>query len=434
MKKVTLVLGLGVSGRAAAEFLLAQGEAVIGIDASLGIETRALEALGLLVQQESSPIDWNRVDKLVVSPGIPQSHPLYVRAKVEGIPIIGEVQLALPSLQKPLLAVTGTNGKTTVTLLAAHILNSSGIKAKALGNIGTPLCQYVMQPEQMDVFVIELSSYQLETLHTPVFDAAVLLNITPDHLDRYSGMHAYAAAKCHLQNLVRAAGAFFVQAQAADQFGALLMGREYQRFGMQKGLDLWSDKSQIVYREKMECLLPLHYREMGGHDCENVLAAWALCRPFGLLPEQFCEALSTFQKPPHRIAFVREVAGVSYFDDSKGTNIDAVVQAVGTMKGDVVLIVGGVDKGASYLPWKDHFLGKVKKMIAIGEAAPKIYRELHPYFSIQLAGCLEEAVQIARADAKRGDCVLLSPGCSSYDMFCDYAHRGEAYQRAVQTL
>lgn len=439
MKKVSIVLGLGISGTAAAEFLLKQKALVLGIDGNRSLlessdEIRRLQSLGLFLQHDSDPIDWTQVDKLVVSPGISPKHPIYSGAKESGVPITGEAELALPYFQKPLLAVTGTNGKTTVTLLVEHILNSAGVKAKALGNVGTPLCHYLMSPGEEEVFVVELSSYQLETMRTPVFDAAVLLNITPDHLDRYEGMKEYARAKCHLQHLMKGAKAFFVQSQTAAEFRHLLTLENYQTFGMEKGSDLWSDQSQIVYREKIECLLPIDYREKGRHDCENALAAWALCRVFGISKEKFCQALATFRKPPHRIEFVREVGGVSYFDDSKGTNIDAVVQAVRAMKGNVILIVGGVDKGASYLPWKEHFTGKVKKIIAIGEAAPKIYSELHPYFNIKLADSLALAVQTAANDAERGDSVLLSPGCSSFDMFRDYAHRGEEFQRTVQTL
>ena len=191
------------------------------------------------------------------------------------------------------------------------------------------------------------------------------------------------------------------------------------------------DDTAVLYREKIEFILPLRYREMGRHDKENVLAAWAMCRPFSVSNEEFCDALETFQKPHHRIEFICEIEGVSYFDDSKGTNIDAVIKAVEGMKGPVILIAGGVDKGASYLLWKEQFLGKVKQIIAIGAAAPKIYRELHPYFNIKIVDSIHAAVETAADIARKGDCVLLSPGCSSYDMFCNYIHRGQEFQRCV---
>lgn len=436
MEKITIVLGLGKSGLAAAEFLLQQNKGVLGIDGNLALlktspEVRRLQALGLFVQPESDPIEWTRVEQLVVSPGISPNHPIYAAAVKEAVTVNGEAEIALPHFTKPLVAVTGTNGKTTVALLVEHILNASGVRAKALGNVGSALCKYLIEPGTEEAFVVELSSYQLETLRTPVFKAAVLLNITPDHLDRYDGMEAYAAAKCRLQDLMLPAAEFFVQDRAAADYGYLLTKMNYQRFNP----DAVVEADQVHKIESILSFIDKALHEpMGRHDRENVIAAWVLCRPFSISMEQFCRALATFQKPPHRIQFVKEIEGVSYFDDSKGTNLDAVLQAVMVMKGPVILIAGGVDKGASYLFWKDRLQGRVKQIIAIGEAAGQIYNELHPHFTIKLADSLSSAVDAAAACAKSGDSVLLSPGCSSFDMFRDYAHRGEEFQRIVQTL
>jgi len=436
MEKVTFVLGLGKSGIAAAEYLLMQKKRVVGTDGNGSVlktsgEIQRLKSLGLFVQEESDPIDWQRVDELIVSPGISPKHPIYAAARQEGVTITGEAELALPHFNKPLVAVTGTNGKTTVALLVEHILNASGIKAKALGNIGSPLCDALREPGEEEGFVVEMSSFQLETLRTPVFSAAVLLNVTPDHLDRYEGMQDYAAAKFRLQEGLKEGAEFFVQAKAASEFGHLLTKMNFQRFDADAVVE--ADQSH-----RIEAILPWIAKaggpSLGRHDRENAIAAWALCRPFALSVEQFCRAFATFRKPSHRIEFVKEVEGVYYFDDSKGTNLDAAIQAVSMMSGPVILIVGGVDKGASYLLWKEHFQGKVKEIIAIGEAAPKIYEELHPYFNIKLADCLTSAVHAAASSAEKGDSVLLSPGCSSFDMFRDYAHRGEEFQRIVQIL
>ena len=491
----TLVLGLGVSGIAAARFLTKQGEQVIGVDSSFPVLAE-MQTSGIDCQHDSAPIDWTQIRRVVVSPGISPKHPLYSAATEKGIEVVGEAELALPHFKKPLVAVTGTNGKTTVALLAAHILNTAGIKAAALGNVGAALCDYLLDPGPEEAFVIELSSFQLETLRTPVFEGGVILNITPDHLDRYANMQEYAEAKCRLQTLMKREDIFFIQEQILELFASLLHGKNYQTFGMKKSCDLWTDKTKIVYRgncktavpqeiddfdasfqgqqagpcradgglleqagekarlkmgskgrfigahelcnslyrEKVECILPNRYREMGRHDYENALAAWALLRPFSIPNELFCIALETFRKPPHRIEFVREVDGISFYDDSKGTNIDAVIQAVQAMKGPVILIVGGIDKGASYLPWKLPFSGKVKQMVAIGAAARKIYEEMHPYFNITLADSLASAVHTALGNAEKGDCILLSPGCSSFDMFRDYAHRGEEFQREVNSI
>lgn len=408
-----LVLGLGVSGRAAAERLLREGYAVIGVDDQIGEDPiKDLISKGM---KRGDEIDWPSISLLVVSPGISPKHRIVQSAIDHGVEIIGEAELGLRQIKQPVVAVTGTNGKTTVTFLVEHILNASGVKAKALGNVGTPLSTYQADPDE--VLVVELSSFQLETLSTPVIDAAVLLNITPDHLDRYASMEEYAKTKCRLQSLVKPQAPFFVSHQVVERFGNCL-----------------KPGYQVYERESVESFLPLKYRELGKHEWENAAAAWALCKRFGVLPEQFCQGLESFQKPHHRIEFVAEIGGVLFYDDSKGTNIDAVIQAVNAMKGPVILIAGGVDKGASYLLWKEVFQGKVKRIVALGQAAPKMNAELNPFFEVDMADSLSSAVEIAQASAVKGDRILLSPGCSSYDMFRDYAHRGEEFQRKVREL
>ncbi|MBS0653413.1 MAG: UDP-N-acetylmuramoyl-L-alanine--D-glutamate ligase [Verrucomicrobia bacterium] len=414
-----LVLGLGLSGKAAVELLFAQGYQVIGADDKADPEQlRDLISRGLQLQSKSEDINWSLIKLFVVSPGISPKHPLYQAAAARGIEIVGEAELSFRSLSQPAIAITGTNGKTTVTLLIEHILNTSGIKAKALGNVGNPLSVYVLNPDPGAVIVAELSSYQLETMSVPVFDAAAILNITPDHLDRYASMEEYAKAKCRLQRLLKPGSPFFVSQQVADGFAHLLK------------------PGYIVYTqsESIEEILSQEYRELGEHDIENAMAAWALCKPFKISAEQFRKGLSTFKKPHHRIEFVADIEGVHFYDDSKGTNIDAVIRAVQTMKGPVILIAGGVDKGSSYLAWKEAFCGKVKRIVAIGQAAPKIFRELSPFFEMEIVGSLSAAVEASLRHAVKGDHVLLSPGCSSFDMFRDYAHRGEEFQRTVFSL
>ncbi|MGE0669443.1 MAG: UDP-N-acetylmuramoyl-L-alanine--D-glutamate ligase [Parachlamydiales bacterium] len=469
-----LVLGLGVSGRAAVELLLAQGYHVIGADDKAEPEQfNDLISRGMLLQSDPEAIEWAQINLFIVSPGISPMHPLYQAALLHQIEIVGEAELSFRNLSQPAVAITGTNGKTTVTLLVEHILNASGVKAKALGNVGSPLSVYALNPDPGSVIVAELSSYQLETMTTPVFDAAAILNITPDHLDRYSSMEEYAKAKCRLQDLLNPGSPFFVSKQVACQFAHLLkpgyiiythrdsfLGN-FAKAGAPdfdsakqaisegdmadaaetKGGDVREGKNpknelRCVYTasERIEEILPPEYRELGEHDIENAMAAWALCKPFKITAQQFRKGLSTFTKPHHRIEFVATIDGVHFFDDSKGTNIDAVIRAVQTMKGPVILIAGGVDKGASYLAWKEVFSGKVKRIIAIGQAAPKIFQELNPFFEMEIVDSLLAAVKASAVHAVKGDHVLLSPGCSSFDMFRDYAHRGEEFQRTVLSL
>lgn len=392
------VLGLGISGKGAVRWLSYLNKSVIGIDK----KTDPVEGCERVYKEEEVP--WDVIETLIVSPGISPLHSVYVKALSRKIPVIGEAELALAHYSQKMVAVTGTNGKTTVTLLVEHVLNACGKKAKALGNVGVSLCDYLLQEDKPDYLVVELSSYQLETMVTPVFEAAVLLNITPDHLDRYASMREYAAAKCRLQNLVKRKDSFFVSKRGVQGFEDLLT-------------------NAVLFTQDPS-------KEFS-HDEENRMAAFLLCQALGVSKEEFARAEMTFKKPLHRIERVCSINSVAYYDDSKGTNIDAVIQAVKTMEGPVILIAGGVDKGASYLLWKEVFQDKVKTIIAIGQAKEKIARELGPFFPVMLCENMNEAVSSACKLSMPGDCVLLSPGCSSFDMFTDYAHRGEEFKRCV---
>lgn len=417
-----LVVGLGKSGKSAAELLLLQNQNVWAFDDYLQEDTEILHLvkLGLKRILDPTAVCWQQIARCVVSPGIDPKHYLYASAKSRNIPIVTEIELALPFIQGPLIAVTGTNGKTTVVLLIEHILNANGIYAKAVGNIGMPLCAYVLTAQKAEVLIVELSSFHLETMNSSVFDHAVLLNITPDHLDRYPNMQVYAEAKLRIQNCVKEGGALYVHKQVLDQFGFLLK----------------KNKCQIhaICRKDLEPFFSLLYRECAEHERENTLAAWTLCKPFGISHIQFTQALTTFYKPSHRLEHIASIDGIDYYDDSKGTNVDAVICAVRAMKGKVVLIAGGVDKGGSYEVWKRPFLGKVKQVIAIGQAAKKIQKELHPFIPVVCADSMQSAVAMAKALAKEKESILLSPGCASFDMFSNYAHRGKEFQNQVGLL
>lgn len=421
MKKV-VVIGMGKSGQAAFALLERQGHQVVGVDAD--------RSKGF---QSSEEVNVSEFDLVVVSPGIPPSDLLYQEAVKKGVEVIGEAELALREIQQPCLAITGTNGKTTVTLLIEHILNSSGKKAKALGNVGEPFSDYLKNSDPAEIIVAELSSYQLETLHVKAFDIGVILNITPDHLDRYSSMEEYAKAKCRLQDCLKEGANLYVNMQVLKEFGPLLKDG-YRTYGSDSGSFLWTDGSIVKEVEKIEYFLPMHYRKTGIHESENALAAWAICKELGIEMPAFVKGLETFQKPAHRIEFVADIDGVRYYDDSKGTNVDATICAVSSMPGPVILIAGGVDKGSSYEPWKEHFRGKIRRIVALGKAALKISKELEDAFDVAIVPTMQDAVELASREANRGECVLLSPGCSSFDMFRDYAHRGEEFKRFVHHL
>lgn len=410
MEKTALVVGLGVSGKAALHFLRHLGYQVAGVDKKDLRKDPSLVGIEVFTEKEF-PRE-KIFSRVVVSPGISLEHPIVKESIIKGSQVTGEVELGFPCNKQKAIAITGTNGKTTVTYLVEHILKSCGKKARAIGNVGFSVTQYFLNPDFEEILVVELSSYQLETLKHPFFDAAVVLNITPDHLDRYDDFSHYAKAKSRIQHCLKEDGELYLQERVFSEFGAFF------------------DKPFHVFDEDGQ----LELSGLANHDRDNALAAWALCNKMGVSREAFMQALKTFVKPAHRIEFIRQVRGVNYYDDSKGTNIDATIQAVKTMQGPVVLIAGGVDKGSSYKPWLEVFSGRVKQVFVLGEAAGKIYAELSLFFNVKIVDSLECAVKEASKVALEGDAVLLSPGCSSFDMFRDYAHRGREFQRFVSLL
>ena len=435
MRKV-LVIGMGKSGKAAYRFLVIQGHQPVGVDDNLNLLNKLREE-GLQVSE--SP-DVSEFDEIVLSPGVPLTNKWYLDAKQLGKDIIGEVELGLRDLKnsskqtsQTIIGITGTNGKTTVTLLIEHILKFSGKKARALGNIGTPFTEYCLNRDPEEIIVAELSSYQLETLTSKVLDVGIILNITPDHLDRYQSLEEYATAKSLIQTCLTSEAKLYINSQVLKDFGHLFKGK-CRTFGSFSGSFLWTDGDIVKELNKFEFSWPEKFIRVGIHDSENALAAWAVCRELGVQKETFLQALTTFQKPAHRIEFVKEFRGVTYFNDSKGTNLDATLKAVSAMPGSVILIAGGVDKGSSYKVWKETFIGKVRLIFAIGQAAEKIKQELLSDISVHVVSSLEEAVQKAEECARSGEAVLLSPGCASFDMFRDYAHRGEEFKRYVQRV
>lgn len=435
--KRVLILGLGKSGCAAADLLLQLGATVYGHDQDTQRYTseslRDLRHKGLL-PFEGQTFTLETIDCLVPSPGVPRTDPLYAKALTSGIPIVGEAALAFGFLKEhAILGITGTNGKTTVTLLVAHVLNQCGIPAHALGNVGTALSTQCVLPKE-DVIVAELSSFQLETLSAQCLDAAVLLNITPDHLDRYADYLEYAQAKARIFDCVKPNGKKYVENRCFQEFPQLFDKTSVKTYGDNPSCTIYSDGIHLWENEEIILQLPVRYQGKVGHDLENLMAAYALCRSQGITAVQFFESAENFKKPSHRIEFVSQIKGVSYYDDSKGTNIDAVIRAVESIKGPIILIAGGVDKGFPYNMWAQAFQGKVRHVFAIGQAGPKIKNDLADKLIVELCSSLEEAVLKSSEVAQSGETVLLSPGCSSFDMFRDYAHRGEVFKSIVINL
>lgn len=375
MKKA-LVLGLGISGQSAIKFLEKKGYTVVGIDdRTAPMELETLKGFDLFVP----------------SPGIPRTHRLYQMAKNEGIAIAGDVELALQNATQPCIGVTGTNGKTTTVKMIEHCLNLGGKKARAVGNVGDPIADHVGGDE---ILVVELSSYQLETLNAQVFDVGLVLNITEDHLNRYVDFNEYALAKAHLENCMKPGGVLYIHSS---------VDRNYFK------------KPCKVYQG------------------ENEEAAFLACSHFGIDRSSFNAALSSFVKPPHRIEFVAEIDGVSYYNDSKGTNVGAVVKALELLGREVVLIAGGQDKGLNFSPLCD-FKNQLSSVVVFGEARQKIANSLKHIVDVHIVVTLQEAVNCAKELVKQNGTVLFSPGCASFDAFKNYAERGEAFRKFVKTL
>lgn len=388
MKKA-LVVGLGVSGVAAAKLLSARGFSVIAVD-------QKLKEGPWSFYLEKEPFDWTGIELTILSPGIPQSHPVAQEVQRRQIPLIGEVELGFQQIENRCIGVTGSNGKTTTVSLLSHLIP----KTRALGNIGTPLSDYAMAPNASEILAVELSSFQLETLATRRLDVALVLNVTPNHLDRYPSMADYAAAKLSIQKGLKSNGHLIVSSQVMRDFSSLIV---------------WDDV-EVIDVPPFE-----QNREM----------AFAAARYFQVDRKECEDLYQSFQRPLHRLEFVAEKKGVAYYNDSKATSVDAVIYAVSALKGPLVLLVGGKHKGASYAPWREAFQGKVKKVISFGAAASLIEEELRGFCQCAKVETMEQAVQRAALEAKEGEAVLLSPGCSSFDQFQNYEQRGQEFKRIV---
>lgn len=401
MKKA-LVIGLGVSGLASSEFLLQKGYTVVGVDCR-HISTDL--PIQFCLEKEYRPE--NDLDLVVVSPGVSPKHPILWELPKD-IPIYGEISLAVNFIKQPMVAITGTNGKTTVTSIITHVLNYCSIPAKAVGNIGAPLIQSLSQ-ETNEILVVELSSFQLETLRSKSFNLGVILNITPDHLSRYNSFLHYAKTKLHLQNCIQEGGNLYLSTEIKNRFSYLLK----------------PNHSEFVIDP---------FIEVPGFFASNLAAAFAVCSHFSISLEKFTDALSFFKPHNHRLEFVRELNQIHFYNDSKATNIDAVRMAVISLHKNIWLLAGGCSKGTSFACWSWQLKPWVKGIYVFGSCADQIILELSPFLPVISTASLQDAVAKAYSNASPGDVVLLSPGCSSFDEFQNYEHRGNMFKKIVGEL
>ncbi|MGB6482170.1 MAG: UDP-N-acetylmuramoyl-L-alanine--D-glutamate ligase [Candidatus Acidiferrales bacterium] len=442
--KRVLVVGLARTGIVVSLFCAAYGARVTGIDekpeTALASTAEKLQAAGVALEfGVSRPEVFLNQDLIIVSPGVPAKLPGLEMARNRNIPVWSEIELAWRLLRGKLVAITGSNGKTTTTALVGHILQSAKIPVLVGGNIGTPLLARVEASSDSTVTVAEVSSFQLETIDAFRPDVGVLLNLTPDHIDRHGSFEEYARAKQKLfQNML-------------DRDAAVLNADDPQvaQRGPAHGQTFWFSRQkrlaagtflrgeQILFRrEGSESILmrrsdiPLR----GEHNLENVLAASTAAILAGAPTDAIEAAVRTFPGVEHRLEFVADIGGVSFYNDSKATNVDATLKAIDAFPGSLFVILGGKDKGSPYAPLREPLRQKAKLVLLIGAAAEKIAAELDGAVQMQRAGTLERALTAALEHANPGDTVLLAPACASFDQYENFEQRGREFKEIVARL
>jgi len=440
-----VVVGLARSGVAAARLLHAAGARVTASDAkpldALGPEARDLAALGIRLHAGATAPAVEDADLVVVSPGVPLDGPQVAPALARGVPVVGELELAWRAMEAEVLAITGTNGKTTTTALTGALLGEQGRPVLVAGNIGTPLAASALTFPADGLAVCEVSSFQLETIDTFHPRVAAVLNVTPDHLDRHRTLQAYADAKARVFANQTPADCAVLN---ADDPGSRALAprtrarvvwfsrREPLEHGVYVG-DGWVVARLNGHAERICPVSEIFLR--GAHNVENVLAAVACALWAGLAPESIRRGVARFRGVAHRIELVRDLRGVRYYNDSKGTNVASTVKALESFEEPIVLIAGGVGKGQDFAPLAGAARGRVVHGVVIGQDGPAIGAALEMAgIPVTAAASLEAALHAARGVARPGDVVLLSPACASFDMFRNYEHRGDVFKGLVGGL
>jgi UDP-N-acetylmuramoylalanine--D-glutamate ligase len=442
--KRVLVVGLGKSGVASALFLKAHGARVTVSDTKSGDELRNEIPLlldhGITVETGGHGERTFRGQELIVlSPGVPVDAPPVVQARTLGGVVIGEVELAAQFLPGPIVAITGSNGKTTTTTLTGEIMTASGFSTLVGGNIGTPAISLADRATRETVIVLEVSSFQLETIQTFRPKLAVVLNVTPDHLDRHRTFEVYVDAKARIfENQQRGDLAVL---NADDPTCVTMSSRTRARvfwFSRHKEVDrgAWVRQGSILFRDGAQQREIMQVSEItlkGAHNLENVLAAVCAGALMGCAPEKIRQAVRSFKAVEHRLEFVATIRGVDYYNDSKATNVDATIKALESFPANIHLILGGKDKGSDYSVLNDLLRERVKRVYTIGAAAGKIESQIKNVEVVH-AETLENALRKANAVAQPGDVVLLAPACASFDQFKNYEQRGQVFKEIVRGM
>lgn len=455
MSEKILVIGAARSGVAVSKLLMDCGKAVILTDnrpedvvlaefpqvreTLAELEVKGIETV--FGRQIDTKVI-NEIDRVVTSPGVPLTIPIIAEAYRCGVPVIGEAELAYCMTKAPFVAITGTNGKTTTTTLTGEIFKNSGRKTYTVGNIGDPISNYVMEAAPEDVFVTEISAFQLETINKFRPVASAILNLSPDHMDRYGTMENYIAAKARIFENQR--GEDFLVLNADDE-QVCELGRQAQCRKYYFSLDKKVAQGAYamdggIFINDNESVIPIcRIEEMGikgPHNVQNALAATVLAYFMGVDVVSIAETLKSFGGVEHRQEFVANIDGVDYINDSKGTNTNAAIVALNAMTKPVILIAGGYDKKEDYSEFIEVVRKKVKRMVLVGATASQIEEtaESQGYYSTVRVGDYDEAVKVASECAAPGDVVLLSPACASWDMFDNFEIRGQVFKDLVKRI
>ncbi len=454
--KKVLVVGFGISGVSVAKYMSKQGAKVTVVDAKQKADlTDSINACeGLKLEYEfgkHNPKTFLSAELIVVSPGVPLNIKPLEEAREKSIPLISEIELAVVGIKEPIVAVTGTNGKTTTTALIGEMFKADGKSAYVGGNIGKPLLDYLNEGQKASVVIAELSSFQLELTDKLIPAAAVFTNLEEDHLDRYVDFQTYSNAKKKLLQVCDKNSFVIlnydnpnISKWSEEKIGKMIWftKRDPISIGGPFAEDFvgvyWDAKnkkmiSKITGKEEIYDLA--QFRLFGEHNRENLMAAICAARAMGVDPKAIQNVINSFKGVPHRLEFIRKKDGVFFFNDSKGTNVMSVQKSLSAFSANpIILIAGGKDKGIDYSPLVDLVKKKCKILILLGEAKEKMNRAMGDFAETYLVGTFEEAVLLAYQKSRSGDIILLSPGCSSYDMFKNYEERGDYFKKLVSQL
>ncbi len=440
MRKKVTVIGLGVTGFYSASFFAKRGLDVSVMDIKKEEELRKDYVEGLKrigVEIIAGRYDERCIlesDIVILSPSVPVDLPVLEKAREKGVCVIGELEFASRMIEKPIVAITGTNGKSTVTTLIGNILRRAGKKVFVGGNIGRPLISYFEQDEEAEIFVLEVSSYQLDSVEKFSPFISVILNITPDHLDHYGRFERYVESKLKIFRNQKPESYLILNDDDKILSQISPSNVKVLRYGIQKR---WN-RDAYIEDGKIKCLgIEFSFEDIkliGMHNIVNLMPVILCCLLLDVEKEIIEKEIREFKGLPHRLEFVLEKEGIAFFDDSKATNVDSAVSAIKSIERPIILIAGGKDKGGGYRQLKEAAKEKVKHAVLLGEASTLIAKEFEGEISYEMAKDMYDAVEKAYSKAKKGDAILLSPACSSFDMFKDYSHRGEVFKDAIRRI